>query len=342
MKKKLSIGDIAKELGVSKTTVSFVLNGKARDNHISEALEAKILKYIQEVGYQPNQFARGLRTGKTHIIGMLIEDISDPFFSSIARMIEERAYKKGYKIVYSSTENDTQKTKELINIYRTRQVDGYIIAPAPGIEEDIQSLIADKLPVVLFDRYFPEVETDTVVVDNFEGTYNAIQHLYANGYQNVALVTLSSEQVQMQDRLNGYLKAIEEKGAEANIKKIVYHEDVSKTVKEIEKFLKASKAVDAVFFATNYLADAGLEAIKNLNLNISEQLGVIVFDDYNLFRLFTPSITAVAQPIQAIADNIINILLKRLSDPEKAHEKQIITIPTNLIIRESTHKSVLI
>ncbi len=335
MKKKISIGDIAKELGVSKTTVSFVLNGKGRENHISEALESKILKYIKEVGYQPNQFARGLRTGKTQIIGMLIEDISDPFFSSIARLIEEKAYKKGYKIVYSSTENDTQKTKELINIYRTRQVDGYIIAPSPGIEEDVKALLSDNLPVVLFDRFFPEIETDTVVVDNFEGTYNAINHLYENGYKNIALITLESDQVQMQDRLNGYVKAVEAHPVEPIIKKVVFHEEVEKTVKEIEKFLKANKQVDAVFFATNYLADAGLEAIQNLGIKISKDLGVIVFDDYNLFRLFTPSITAVAQPIQSISENVINILLKRLSDTNKVHEKKTVVVPTNLIIRNS-------
>lgn len=336
MRKKISIGDIAKELGVSKTTVSFVINGKARGNHISENLEKKILDYIKEVGYQPNQFARGLRTGKTQIIAVLIEDISHPFFSTIARMIEERAYKKGYRIIYSSTENDTQRTKELINIYRTRQVDGYIISPPPGIEDDIKSLIADNLPVVLFDRHFPEIKSDAVVVDNFEGTYHAIQHLFQNGYKNVGFVTLLSEQVQMQDRLNGYLKAVTENRSEGIVKRLVFDEDLVATVKEIEKFLKSNKKIDAVFFATNYLAEAGLEAIQNLNLKIAEQMGVIVFDDYNLFRLFTPSISAVAQPMKEISDNIISILLKRLSDSEKLHEKKVVVIPTNLVVRNST------
>ena len=93
--------------------------------------------------------------------------------------------------------------------------------------------------------------------------------------------------------------------------------------------------MDAVFFATNYLADAGLEAIQNLGIKISKDLGVIVFDDYNLFRLFTPSITAVAQPIQSISENVINILLKRLSDTNKVHEKKTVVVPTNLIIRNS-------
>ena len=313
MKKKISIGDIAKHLNISKTTVSFVLNGKAREKHISESLEEKVLTYIKEVGYKPNAFARGLRTGKTKIIGMLVEDISDPFFASIARMIEEEANKKGYRIIYSSTENDTERTKALIDIYRTRQVDGYIIAPPPGVEEDIRSLMHDNLPVILFDRYFPDLQTDNVVVDNFEATYNAVQHFFNNEYKNVAFVTLPSEQIQMQERLRGYQTVINERKDRAYIKKI-----------------------DAVFFATNYLADAGLEAIRNLGLSIPGDLGVIVFDDYRLFRLFTPSITAISQPIQEISETVIKLLLSKLTSSPKVSEPNTVVIPTSLIIRNSS------
>src|SRR5205823_12757554 len=123
-------------------------------------MEKKILNHVKKIGYQPNLVAKSLRTGKTKIIGMLVEYISDPFFASIAGVVEEKAYKHGYKIFYSSTENETKKAKALIQILRDRQVDGYIIAPPPGIEEDIQLLKADGFPVVLFDRYFPKLETN--------------------------------------------------------------------------------------------------------------------------------------------------------------------------------------
>ena len=336
MKKKISIGDIAKHLNISKTTVSFVLNGKAREKHISESLEGKVLTYIKEVGYKPNAFARGLRTGKTKIIGMLVEDISDPFFASIARMIEEEANKKGYRIIYSSTENDTERTKALIDIYRTRQVDGYIIAPPPGVEEDIRSLIHDNLPVILFDRYFPELQTNNVVVDNFQATYNAVQHFFDNGYKNVAFVTLPSEQIQMKERLNGYQQVIKERKDMAYVKKIGFHNEHSLIVSEIEEFLKENKRIDAVFFATNYLADAGLEAIRDLGLSIPNDLGVIVFDDSRLFRLFTPSITAISQPIKEISETVIKLLLSKLTSSPKISEPDTVVIPTSLIIRNSS------
>lgn len=336
MKKKLSIADIATQLNISKTTVSFVLNGKAAEYHISEALEKKILDHIKEVGYRPNQFAQALRTGKTKIIGMMVEDISDPFFASVARMIEESAYRKGYKIVYCSTENSTQRTKDFIQVYRTRQVDGYIIAPPQGIEKEIQSLLDDNLPVVLFDRTIPGVETDDVLVDNFKSTYDAMRHFIKNGYKNIAMITLDSGQVQMTDRLLGYKKAVDEIMGRHMIKKIVYHDDKENSIKEIQEYIAAQPQLDAVFFATNYIADNGLEAIRNLKLNIPNDLGVIVFDDYNLFRLFTPSITAISQPIKEISEQTIGLMLARLDENKKLPKYQHIVLPTTLMVRESS------
>lgn len=334
MKKKLTIGDIAQQLGISKTTVSFVLNGKAREKLISESLETKILEHIDKVGYRPNQFAQGLRSGKTKIIGMMVEDISDPFFSSVARLIEENAYSKGYKIIYCSTENDTQKTKDLIQIYRTRQVDGYIIAPPPGIEKDINDLIDDNLPVVLFDRTIPGVEANSVVVNNYEGAYDAILHFIQNGYKNIGMVTLDSEQVQMMERQEGYVDALKRIKGTPVVKKIVYHDNKENSIKEVEKFLKENKQLDAVFFATNYIADNGLESIRNLNLSIPEDIGVIVFDDHNLYRLFTPPITAISQPVKEISETAINLMLEMLSD-DYVPAIQNVLLKSTLMIRNS-------
>ncbi|MDN5286526.1 MAG: transcriptional regulator, LacI family [Mucilaginibacter sp.] len=331
MEKRRSIKDIAKHLGVSKTTVSFVLNGK---QGVSEAVKKRILDYVEKVGYRPNHMAQGLRTGKSKTIGMMIEDIADPFFSSIARLVEENAYKKGYRIIYGSTENSTEKTRDLINMFRRYQVDGYIIAPAPGIEADIQTLIAEGLPVVIFDRMLSGIDTSFVEVDNFAGAYKAVDHLMINGFKRIALITLESEQNQMLDRLEGYLQAINDHGLKQYVKKIKYHEDNEKSISQIIAFLQPEK-IDAIFFTTNYIAFTGLEALKRLNLQISKDIGIVVFDDYNSFALFGPSITAVAQPIKEIADNLTRIMLKQLSNgflinPEKVELK------TTLMVRGSS------
>ena len=336
MKKKITISDIAKELGISKTTVSFVLNGKGKENHISDSLIEKILKYINEVGYRPNQFAQGLRTGKTKMIGMVVEDISDPFFATMARKIEENAYNKGYRILFASTENDAEKAKELIQIFRTRQVDGYIIAPPPGIEADIQDLMNDHVPVILFDRFFPELKTDNVISDNFGGTYNAISHFIENNFKNIAFVTLSSDQIQMKQRLDGYLKAVNDHGLKSYVKKVAFQTKAERSVDEIEEFIKENKEIDAIFFATDYLAESGLEAINNLELKVPDDLGVIAFDDYNLFRLFNPPVTALAQPISEIAKKVVELLIAKLADNSKPTSPETYTIPTQLVVRKSS------
>ncbi|WP_345952871.1 LacI family DNA-binding transcriptional regulator [Mucilaginibacter sp. PAMB04168] len=335
MKKKLSIKDIAEQLNVSKTTVSFVLNGKADENGISKAMQKKVLKHIEKVGYRPNRMAQGLRTGRSKTIGILIEDISDAFFSTIARRFEEILGNKGYRIVYGSTENNTEVTKDLIQVFRNHQVDGFIIAPAPGIEQAVQELIDDKIPVVFFDRPLAEVDSSCVLVDNFKGTTRAIQHFLDNDYQHIAMITLASDQAQMKERERGYLECIKEAGRQSYVMKLKYHEQKEKTVADIEDYLKNNPNIDAVFFATNYLAENGLEAILNLDLKIPQQIGIIVFDDANLFRLFKPSITAISQPIQAICDQTVQLILEQLdNDGESA--PRVVQLATSLIVRNST------
>ncbi len=335
MSNKNSINSIAKDLGVSTTTVSFVLNGKAQEKRISDKLIKKVLDYIEKIDYKPSALARSLRTGKTNIIGLIVEDISDPFFSTIAREIEEKAYKSGYKIIYCSTENDTKKTQELIEVYKDRQVDGYIIIAPDGVEREINDLVKSGKPVVLLDRYLPNVSTDYVLVDNFESAYKATNHLIENGFKNIAFVTINSLQSQMIDRLSGYEKATKERGFPQFVKEIAYH-DSNDAVKHIISFLSRSPEIDAIFFATNYLCVSGLRAIKSMNLQIPQNIGVVCFDDYELFELYSPSITSVSQPTEAIAENAINILLSRLKKPTPGNKHQTVVLPTSFIIRESS------
>lgn len=166
MKKRVLISDIAKALGISVTTVSFILNDKAKEKRISDALTKRVLEYVEKVGYKPNQLAKSLRTGQTKILGLLVEDIANPFFSNVAKYIERQAYSAGYHIIYCSMNNDENKAKELIQLFMDRQVDGFIITPSEGLEETISNIKQNNIPVVLFDRFIPTVDTSYVVSDN--------------------------------------------------------------------------------------------------------------------------------------------------------------------------------
>ncbi|HEX8461880.1 MAG TPA: substrate-binding domain-containing protein [Segetibacter sp.] len=336
MKKKTSIHDIARELKISAATISFVLNGKAEEKRISEEMTKKILAHVKKIGYQPNPFAKGLRTGKSNIIGMMVENISDPFFAGIARGVEKNAYTFGYKIFYVSTENDLEKSKALLNVFRERQVDGYIIAPPPGMEREVQQLIDDNVPVILFDRYYPDVATTNVVIDNYKSAYMAAEHLNNNNYKNVGFVTLDSDQTQMAERLRGYLDAMNKEEHEQTILKVPYNISHDEVVQRIKDFISSSPHLDAIFFATNHLTTKGLEAIKLLNISVPDTLGIISFDDNTHFSLFTPSISAVAQPMTQIAEEVVRLLMKRLANNDLKTTTERVVLPTELVVRNSS------
>ena len=337
MKKRLSIIDIANSLNVSKTTISFILNGRAQEKRIGAELVERVLKFVEEVGYKPNHLAKSLRTGKSHIIGLMVEDISNPFFANIARLIEDRAYNNGYKIIYCSTDNNIEKTKDMIEMYRDRHVDGYIIAPPEGIQDEINSLLKAGFPVVLFDRQLEDVNADYVVVDNLFSTYNATRHLITQGYKNIAYVSFLSSQSQLTQRMQGYKNALKEHNLKPIIKEVLFNRDNEIIMEPIRAFLNKRKDdIDAILFGTNHIGVCGLRLFMELGIKVPEDIAVVSFDDYEVFQLFTPPISAIAQPIVQIADNVITTLLNKLNAPFKDKSVKAIKLSTELNIRSSS------
>ncbi|MFZ9661739.1 MAG: LacI family DNA-binding transcriptional regulator, partial [Chitinophagaceae bacterium] len=210
--KAVSIKDIANRAGVSTTTVSFVLNGKAKEKRISNDLKDQILAIAAELNYRPNHVARGLRTGKTNTIGLMVEDISNPFFANLAKIIEDEADKVGYTVMFCSTENNDQRAGSLLHMLKHRQMDGFIITPTIGLERDVKQIVDEKRPLVLLDRYFPELDSDYVTIDNYKGSNDATKWLLERGCQKIGIVTLQSDLVQMSNRANGYFDALKDAG----------------------------------------------------------------------------------------------------------------------------------
>jgi len=334
-KQKLSIKDIAAQLNISITTVSFILNGKAKENRISDKLTKKVLSHIEKVGYQPSQLAQSLRTGKSKILVFMVEDISNYFYSSIARKMEEKAFSSGYKIIYCSTDNDLKRAQELIQVFRGRQVDGYIITAPEGMEDDIKELMEEGLPVVLFDRFFPGLNTSHVVINNSEATYKAIIELINNGYKNIGFITLDSQQTQMMDRYKGYEKAINEHQLTNHAKPIPYVDIGTDNVEhKIKSFVgEEHPELDALFFSTNYLTISGLSALKSLGKVIPEDMAIIAFDDNELFKLYSPPISAIAQPVEEMSAKLMEVILSQLKG-NMAIEK--VELPVHYINRGSS------
>jgi LacI family transcriptional regulator len=340
--KKVSISDIARKAGVSVSTVSFVMNDKAVKMRISREVIEKVENVAREMGYRPNQLARGLRTGKTKTIGLIVENISNAFFATLAKTIEDEAKKYDYKVVYCSTDNDEEKARELINMLSQRQVDGYIITPTLNLGEDIRKLQAENKPVVLIDRYFPQhEEIPAVLVDNYEGVARGTEYLIAKGYSKIALITIETEMAHMKDRLQAYYDVLNRNGIKAEdalVKIVPYNSGKEAALHEIEQVLAgAGSSVDAVFFLTNYLGVLGIEAIKKLKIKVPEQLAVLCFDDNDIFRLYTPTISVIRQPIEAIGQRAMLALIERLrhTGEETISENAPIRLTADLVARES-------
>jgi LacI family transcriptional regulator len=335
--KPVSIKDIANEVGVSTTTVSFVLNGKAKEKRISEDLKNEILKIASKLNYRPNQIARGLRTGQTHTLGLIVEDISNPFFANLAKVVEEEADKFGYTVMFCCTENSETKASNLINMLNHRQMDGFIITPTPGMEEDIMRLREQKKPLVLIDRYFPDLDSSYVTVDNYKGAYEATRYLVGKGYKRVGLVTIESGQVQMQKRLEGYYGALKDNGvppSEDLVLRLPYDLDKSTAVSLISGYISRYKP-DSLFFTTNYLGVFGLESLRVSGIRIPGEMGMICFDDNDLFRLGSPSVTVVAQPIELIGREAVTSLLHQLKNKGTDEPLSKLILEPHLIVRET-------
>ncbi len=339
--KKVSMKDIAKELNTSITTVSFVINGKSEEMGISPVTAKKVRDLIKKRGFNPNSAARILRTGKSKTIGLIVEDIGNYFFGNIAKVIEKEAHKNGYNVFFSSTENNDNTAKELITKMRNSSVDGYIITATQGLKDDIVKLKEENVPFVLIDRLVPNVETNYVILDNYIGSYDLTQHLLDNGYSKIGFISIFSVMSAMVEREKGFMNAMADAGIIVQPKKILkvtFGETDENIIKAIKKYLVKNPDIDALFFATNYLGVIGIEALQQSNLNIPADIAVVSFDDNDLFRLLSPSITVAAQPIEEIATESIQLLLRIIKKEQKPLKTVGEIIKPKIIIRNSSPK----
>ena len=270
---------------------------------------------------------------------MIVEDIGNYFFGNIAKVIEKEAHKNGYNVFFSSTENNDNTAKELITKMRNSSVDGYIITATQGLKEDIVKLKEENVPFVLIDRLVPNVETNYVILDNYIGSYDLTQHLLDNGYSKVGFISIFSEMSAMVEREKGFMNAMADGGVAVQPKKILkvtFGESDENIIKAIKKYLVKNPDIDALFFATNYLGVMGIEALQQSNLNIPGDIAVVSFDDNDLFRLLSPSITVAAQPIEEIATESIQLLLRIIKKEQKPLKTVGEIIKPKIIIRNSS------
>ena len=334
MKRRASMKDIANKVGVSIATVSYVLNGKEKENRVGTEMIKKIRQAAEELNYQPNQIARSLRMQSTKTIGLIVADIANPFFGQLARIIENEATNHGYTLIIGSSDEDYSKSESLINSLLNRQVDGFIIIPAEGSENQIKSLIRSNMPIVLADRYFPELNSSYVVLDNFTATFNATDYLIREGHNNITMIAYKSSLIHMIERIRGYAEAMSSHhlASNINVKEIRYDhlsEDMNKAFDSIDFTTKSN---NALLFATSPLAVSGLFCIKKRGLNIPEDISFIGFDGGDTFDIYNPPLSFVEQPLEEMGKETFSVLLNIINGSTKITR---IILSPKLVLRNS-------
>lgn len=337
MEKKVSIKDIAREVGVSTALVSYVLNNKEKEARVGKEIAEKVRKAARKLNYHPNLIARSLQSGKTHTLGLIVADISNPFFSYIARAIEDSAKQHGYTVIIGSSDEQASKSADLIGAFMNRQVDGLIVAPAAQSEKQLQTLLDNRFPFVLIDRYFESLPANAVHIDNYKSAFEAVDHLIKKGYRRIGMLAYDSPLPHMLERIRGYQRALKQHGIRVKRNWLIraghatLDADVQKGMKEL---MTGADAPDAFFFATNSLAVSGLKYIYRENILVPDELGVVSFDESDAFDFFYAPVTYVKQSIEDIGRKAVELLISQIGNPKAKKEELIIN--TQLIVRKST------
>ncbi|MVM38137.1 substrate-binding domain-containing protein [Spirosoma sp. HMF3257] len=335
--KKTSLKDIAQRAGVSMALVSYVLNGKEKESRVGQEIASKIKQIAKELHYQPNHLAKSLRSGKTHTIGLIIADISNPFFANIARVVEDEAKRNGYTVIIGSSDENAEKSRDLLNVLINRQVDGFIIVSSENSAEQVRDLQEKNIPFVLLDRYFPDIETDFVSTDHYQAAYNAGAHLVKNGYKRIGMIAYDSQLFHMQERIRGYVEALTDQHVpfQKHWLKQIRISAIEQGVKAaIDEMLAAKQPIDSIVFATYSLAITGLKYINELSLNVPDDLAIVSFGQAEAFDLYYCPITYVKQPIGLLGKTAVEFLMKKLKHPQT--EPSQILMNAELIIRASS------
>jgi len=335
MERPVSIKDIARHLGVSTALVSYVLNNKA--GRVSAEMAEKVRQAATELNYRPNLIARSLQSGKTNTLGLIVADISNPFFSHIARIIEDEAKKSGYTVIFGSNDESIEKSQSLLDALLNRQVDALIIAPAEFTEEQLRALQKKNIPFVLIDRYFKDIQANCVRIDNYRAAYTAVDHLIKTGGKRIAMLAYDTGMQHITERIGGYKDALKDNGIifqEPWLVRASYQHLEEEAAAGMQQLLAPRPAVDGFFFATNSLAIQGIRQIMRLKIKVPDELSVISFDEADAFDFFYAPITFVRQSMEDIGRQAVQLALESIAKRHAAPRE--VVVEASLIVREST------
>ena len=329
-----TIYDIAKRAGVSPATVSRALNNLTS---VKEETRKKIHKIAKEMNYSPNFLARSLVKKQTNTIALIISDITNPFFTTMARGVEDAASQKGFNTIFCNTDENIEKEKQYVDLMLQRRVDGIIIASC-GSGNNLVEIKNRNLPLVLVDRSFPGNNGwDSVVGDSEEGAYFLTKHLIeVHHHQKIAIISGPPVLSTSQDRVRGYLRALRDYQIKENPEWIILGEFKENFGYQLAlKFLHSfGDKPTAIFAGNNFIAIGIIRAVREMGLDIPDNLALVTFDDLEMASYICPFLTVAKQPAYTMGRVATEFLLQRIFG-ERIKEKRIVVLKPEIIIRKS-------
>ncbi|WP_337099574.1 LacI family DNA-binding transcriptional regulator [Paenibacillus sp. YIM B09110] len=327
---KATIYDVAKEAGVSIATVSLVINGKGK---ISKERREEIRGIMLRMGYKPSMIASALTGKKTYAIGLLVPDISNPFFAEIARAVEDEGQRHGYSVFICSTDNKDEKVGHYADLLQQKNVDGVIIGT--GIKElsVLEPLLNGGVPITFLARDFPSVEVPSVVVNDYEGGAAAAEHFIALGHRRLAVLAEQDSISSSRERVRGFRQAAEAASLSLD-PALVLSSSVNEGKTKALELLQRHDRPTAIFCCNDLLAIGALRAAKEIGLRIPQDCSIIGFDDTVLASVTDPPLTTIAQPIEQMGQIAVQLLVRNIGRRGE-HPERIVLRP-ELSVRHST------
>ncbi|OMF26707.1 LacI family transcriptional regulator [Paenibacillus sp. FSL H8-0548] len=331
---KITIYDVAREAGVSIAAVSQVINGKGK---ISEQRRHEIIQVMERLNYQPSAIASALTGKKTFTIGLLVPDISNPFFAEIARAVEDQSHNLGYGLFICSTDNNKDRAERYLSLMQQKRVDGMIIGTGIANKSTLASLVKSKLPVVVIARE-AKLGAKTVIIDDFCGGGMAANHLLEQNHSHVGLLSENEEVSSSRERIRGFLSVWEQAGLriEEGLIQACGDELVRDGKAKATELLSSANPPSALFCCNDLLAIGALQAAKGLGLRVPEQVSIIGFDNTILAEVTDPPLTTIAQPTKEMGQIAVDSLVAMLEDGNRDDIR--IVLQPELVIRQSTAK----
>lgn len=328
-----TIRDVAKRAGVASMTVSRVINDSG---YVSEATRAKVEMAIAELGYVPNMLGPSLRFNQTNTLALVVADITNPFWTTIARGAEDAAHENGYNVILCNTDESPEKQDQYVTMLLKRRIDGILLAPANSRPKSVELILQQGVSVVVIDRFVPDVDVDIIRGDSVGGAYQLTQHIIQLGHRQIVILAGPEDVSTSKDRVQGFLHAMQDANIASDTSNIYWGSFTeSSGYRRTKQVLNSQKLPTAIFAANNFIAIGALRALHDANIRIPDDISLVAFDDFLDAISVDPFLTVVTQPSYEMGYQATELLLKRLADDSKEAYANIL-LPTELIIRRSS------